>query len=95
MLKTFAVSLCLIALLAHWKVEAKSVAIAKTDKFSVILTDEKCKLDVKLPYRAIWTEPGKTYEGCFTIHQGIVVFYFEDKSLALVGAQAFAPLETM
>jgi hypothetical protein len=94
--KTVVCSLLAIALIAFCtQAQGKQVAIAQGDKFSVVLTDEKCNLDVKLPYRAIWKEPGKTFEGCFTIHQGIVVFFFDDKSLALVSAQAFVPLESM
>ena len=85
--------LLLIVLLISWSpLSAAPVAVAVEGDVTIILTNEPCKLDVKLPYRMIWEERGKkTFEGCFNVHGGIVVMFFEDKSLGLVSSQAFRP----
>lgn len=71
---------------------ARGVAILKDENITVVLTDEPCRLDVKLPYRLTWAEKGKTFEGCFSVHGPVVVAYFDDRSVALFPGQLFRPL---
>jgi hypothetical protein len=65
----------------------------------ITITDEPCKLTdiVDMPHRATWTEKGKTFEGCAAPHPaGVVVLYFkDDKSIALVPIRMFQPLRSM
>lgn len=50
-----------------------------------------CRLDgvSNLKLRAVWTETGKAFEGCFGIKGGIAVFYFEDKSVFILPMSIF------
>lgn len=66
----------------------------------ITITDEPCKLThlvSGLGNRATWKDGGKTYEGCAGAHPaGVIVLYFrEDKSIALVPARLFQPLRSM
>jgi hypothetical protein len=72
----------------------KPVAVTQGNGIKVTLTDDKCAFThvINLPYRATWEQDGRTFEGCFGIHAGIVVAYFSDKSIALLPGQAFVPV---
>lgn len=65
----------------------------------ITITDEPCKLTdiVDMPHRATWAEKGKTFEGCAAPHPaGVVVLYFkDDRSIALVPIRMFQPLRSM
>lgn len=78
---------------------AAPVAVSSENGKEVTLYDDECALKhmVQLPYRATWKEKGKTYEGCFTIlpGAGIVVFFFDDKSIALFPTNAFKRMRSM
>jgi hypothetical protein len=99
MLKTFAVSLCVIALIAFCtQAQGKPLAVANAQGATITLTDEpfKCEAVPQFQYRIIWEEKGKRFEGCFGVHGPIIVAYFPgDKSLALMPAQVFQPLSSM
>ena len=73
---------------------AKSVAVMKERGITVLLTDEPCDMPEvsNLPYKLTWTQEGKTYKGCFSVHGGIVVTYTEDKAVGLIPGQLFKPL---
>ena len=72
-------------------VYAKPLAIAESGGVRITLFDEDCKMDAvkNLTYRITWSEKGATIEGCFTVHQGIVVAYFADKTIAIFPGTAF------
>lgn len=78
---------------------ADPVAALTHEGISVTLYNEPCDLPAvtNLPYRAIWQEKGKTTEGCFGVYPeaGAVVAYFDDKTVALMPMQAFAPVKVM
>lgn len=63
------------------------------DGVKITLTDEPCRLRdaVKnLDRRAVWEEKNLKSEGCFGQHPaGIVMFYFEDKTVFILPAGAF------
>jgi hypothetical protein len=84
----------LVLLVAWSPLHAKGVAVLRDQGITVILTDEPCKLPgvSNLPYRLTWTDKDKTYEGCFSIHSGIVVTYTDDKAVGLIPGQLFKPL---
>jgi hypothetical protein len=74
---------------------AVPVAEAGYNQARIVLTDEKCKVKeiTNLPRRAIWTERGKTFEGCFELHQwGFVVAYFDDATVAIIPLDMFKPI---
>lgn len=79
----------LVILAASYHAHGRPVAYAGDGEVRVTLHDDPCALDVKLPYRIVWQEKGKTFEGCFGIMQGVVVAYFSDKSVALFPGKAF------
>jgi ABC-type Fe3+-hydroxamate transport system substrate-binding protein len=99
MLKTFALSLMLIAGLAFCtQAKGKPIAITQSQGATITLTDDAAKCDAvpKFVYRIIWEEKGKRFEGCFGVHGPIIVAYFPgDKSIALMPAQVFQPLSSM
>ena len=81
-----------LALGASAPAEAAPVAQATIHDIVVTLTDEPCALKdkVDLPYRGTWDEKGKHYEGCFGMnHIGIVMMYFDDKSVAAFPSGVF------
>lgn len=76
---------------------AKPVAQASQGGITITLHDDPCKSEAvsNLPYRITWTEKGKTFEGCFTVNQGIVVAYFtDDKTVAIMPGQVFSPVSS-
>jgi len=74
--------------------DAAVIAVAQRDGVIVSLTDEPCRLEVvkNLPGRALWVEAGKVHEGCFAVPGGgILVAYFEDRTVVLFHLGSFAP----
>ena len=61
---------------------------------TVTLYDDPCELVAvtNLPLKATWVENGKTYEGCYGARPdaGVVVFYFEDRTVGLIPFQALS-----
>lgn len=86
-------------ILALWagKVYAEPMAVANVNGGQVVImvyTDD-CNLKdtvINLPKRATWTEGGKTFEGCVGVQPeaGVAMFYFDDKTVAIVPLQIFA-----
>lgn len=76
--------------------EPKAVANGATGQ-SVTLHDEPCAVPVakNLQFRAVWKDRDASYEGCFTIQNGIVVAYFDDRTVVAIPAQYFKTLVTM
>jgi len=74
-------------------VYAKTLYIARSGDITVSLTDEPCQIQAvsNLPKRAIWVEKGKTFEGCYGLqpNAGIVMAYFDDKTVAVFPGQLF------
>lgn len=72
---------------------AQPVFEAKTDTVRIVLYDEPCALPAvtNLKLRAVWTEDGKTFEGCWaaTPPLGVVVAYFSDLTVAAIPMSAF------
>lgn len=72
---------------------AAPVAVANLGPVVIVLTDEPCKLDAvsNLPYRATWTEKGKTHEGCAGASEGMIIAYWSnDKTITPMPAQIFS-----
>ena len=88
--------LCLVVLLtASFNVHSKNMAQANVQNVRIVLTDEACSLKevTNLPYRATWTQDGKTIEGCVgAFGGGFLAFYFADKTVAIVPSRVFVPL---
>lgn len=79
--------------------QAKAKAVASLqDNQGIVITlfDDPCKLTkhvTNLPYRATWTENGKTSEGCAGVRGPVVVLFFEsDKTVGVIPSQAFSPV---
>ena len=72
---------------------AEPMYLTTTPNGTVItLHSEKCQLTevVNLPKRATWREGIKTFEGCWGLSPlGLVMFYFDDKTVAMVPADSF------
>lgn len=84
--------LFLVLVLFSVLVFAQPLAVAESDGVRITLFDEECKSEVvkNLAYRITWSEKGQTYEGCFSVHHGIVVAYFHsDKTVAIFPGSAF------
>lgn len=76
------------------KAYAEPVLKATVEDVSVFLWTDECALkgQIKnLPYKATWQEKGKTFQGCWGARPdiGVVIFYFEDKTMGLAPIQAF------
>lgn len=67
---------------------------AKTEGVRIVLYDEPCALSevTNLKLRAVWSEDGKDFEGCWSIQAqlGVLVAYFADKTVAAIPIRAFA-----
>jgi hypothetical protein len=74
-------------------VYGESVMQLNDGDVQIVLHDTPCKLKevVNLPRKAVWMEKGKTFEGCWGVRPdvGVVVFYFDDKTVGLAPMQAF------
>lgn len=84
----------IVLLLYPKKAHAETKMKAEAGGVVVLAYDSKCKLKEvgNLPYRATWTENGKTLEGCVGIftQMGICLFYFEDKTVVAIPMQMFS-----
>lgn len=87
----------LIAAVIVGSVRAEPKAVATTDKVTVTLYDEPCAIPAvkNLPFRATWKEGGSTFEGCFTISGGLVMGYFDDRTVVGIDGRAFKKLEAL
>jgi hypothetical protein len=68
------------------------IALFQSEGVTITITDEPCQLKAvtNLKHRATWNEHGKTHEGCAAGHPaGIILFYWEDKTVSIASAQAF------
>jgi hypothetical protein len=58
------------------------------DGAKVVLHDDKCAVSAvkNLPYKATWEEKGKVFQGCWGARPdaGVVMFYFDDKSVGII-----------
>ena len=83
-----------IAGLLFWRnVEAQPVLQAQAKGVVITIYDEKCTHPEasNLPLRATWSQDGKVFDGCagaFTDF-GVVAFWFDDKTVAVVPVQVF------
>lgn len=72
---------------------AAPVAVLTADDGHVVLTDEPCTMPdqvANLPYRATWSQGGKTQEGCYSVFGGsVIVGYFADHTVAVMPASMF------
>lgn len=74
------------------KVHAEAVAVAQIEGVTITLHKEKCALTEvsNLPFKVTWEEKGKSYVGCWGLNGNFVAAFFkEDKSVAVIPAQAF------
>jgi hypothetical protein len=95
-------AVCLVVLLAvavTWptKAHADPRFQVSIEGVTVVLYDDKCDLTdqiTNLPYKATWTEKGKTYRGCWGARPdaGVVMAYFEDKTIGLIPMQGLTPV---
>lgn len=46
-----------------------------------------------LPYRATWDEGGRRHEGCYTVKDGLVLAYFDDRTVAILPLSVFTPTQ--
>lgn len=91
-------SVCLAVLLllaATWptKAYAEPVMSVTDGGITVQLWTDRCSLSEiqNLPYKATWHENGKVFQGCWGPRPdaGVVIFYFEDKTVGIAPIQAF------
>jgi hypothetical protein len=73
---------------------AGPIFVADSQGIHLELFEEPCQLKeyvTNLPYRATWTEKGKTFEGCFVPYPnvGLVTAYFSDRTVALIPIDIF------
>lgn len=71
--------------------------IAAGDEVTIVLYDDPCWLSEKvtnLPMRATWTDKGAApVEGCWNLNnEGIVMFYFADRTVVAVAKKYFSPI---
>lgn len=90
---TLALGLLVLLFFATPRADAAVIAVAQKDGVIVSLTDEPCRLEqVKnLPGRALWAEKGKVHEGCFAVTGGILVAFFDDRTVVLFDLGSFSP----
>ena len=72
--------------------------VATDGTTSITLHDEPCELKevvTNLPYKATWTENGKSFEGCWGswVNDQRVLAYFTDKTVALIPFNALAKVQ--
>ena len=76
----------LVGLATNAYAEARFQVVA--DGAKVVLFDDKCAVSAvaNLPYKATWEEKGKVYQGCWGARPdaGVVMFYFDDKSVGII-----------
>ena len=85
----------LLAVTAVWATKAHAVPIYEAiseDGVKIVLHDDLCRLDAvtNLKSRVTWHEKGKVSEGCYGQHpSGVLIAYFDDKTVALFPMNAF------
>jgi hypothetical protein len=81
-------------LLFSWPAFAEPMVKANVQGIEITVYTEDCALKnvvSNLPKRATWVEKGKTFEGCAGATQfGVLIFYFNDKTVAVVPVEHFA-----
>lgn len=85
------IALLMLALGLAVQASAAPIATASHAGVIVTLTDEPCALPAvaNLPNRATWQQDSKTYEGCFGVRAGLVLAYFDDRTVALLPLDGF------
>ena len=77
-------------------VVARPMAIAQAEGVTITLHSDECALPgiTNLKMKATWFEKGKTFQGCWGAHPqyGLVMFFFEDKTVVVLPGDAFAPI---
>jgi hypothetical protein len=76
------------------KALAEPRLLAVDNGVAITLYDDPCELKgeiTNLPYKATWTENGKTFEGCWAGRDDVkqVMAYFTDKTVALIPYSVF------
>lgn len=88
-----------MAVAVSGSVVAAPVAEFKSEDGVVITaTNEPCRITEQvsnLPMRATWKEGRRVFEGCYGIKNGIVLMFFEDKSVVFVPGQSFTRMVTL
>ena len=74
--------------------QAEARYSASSQGIVITLYSEECKLKevANLPYRATWTENGKTFEGCFSVAgelKMVMLYFVDDRSVAVVPVGVF------
>lgn len=76
-----------------FRVYADPLVQAKAGGVTVTLYTEDCQLKeiTNLPKRAVWTENGKDFEGCWAVNPDlrVVIAYFSDKTATALPMQIF------
>lgn len=90
--------LCLIALLVlATKAHADPRFQVVAEGARVVLHDDKCAVAAvaNLPYKATWEEKGKVFQGCWGARPdaGVVMFYFDDKSVGIIPISELTPVK--
>lgn len=81
-----------VLLLAACTAHADPIAVSTSaEGATVTLYSSRCELPgvSNLKQRATWDDKGKRYEGCFTVQHGIVIMYWDDRSIVIAGQGAF------
>jgi hypothetical protein len=88
----------LVALLFGWPLNAFSEPKFKASAGNgavVTLYSDPCQLTgtvTNLPGHATWVHNGKTSKGCWGAASGLVMFYWEDKTVGHASVEAFEAL---
>lgn len=89
-----------VATLLSLPLWAEPLYEVRVNRGAVLITiySEPCALTEvsNLPKRATWAEGDKTYEGCAGVRAefGLVIFYFDDRTIGLVPASDFKRVVT-
>jgi hypothetical protein len=84
----------LVAILFWWPFSAAAdpLYLAEVGAVRITLYSEPCELKevTNLKLKATWVEKGKVSQGCWAATQfGVVVAYFDDRTIATIPVQAF------
>ena len=93
-MRILAIAVCLFLLaMVVTGADAKPLAIASQGGVTITFTDEPCTLAAvrNLPNRATWSEGGKTFEGCFTVQELLVLAYFDDRTMVVIHSRHLRP----
>ena len=75
---------------------AEPIAQSEQGGVKIVLHNDKCALEavMNLPFRATWTEGGKTTEGCvgLDIQLQLFRFYFADRTVLAIPMQYFGKI---